>query len=126
MKLFIIPVSCICLLFSMCGTNQPQNGTKQPDVKKPADNTTDKPDFRHYEKEGFITKDIFRVIVVQPFDSSTSDSDIEKQARNKAISSLKKHIVSVGLMPEANADAELINLINDSGKIMTIEDSDHA
>jgi hypothetical protein len=114
------------MILLMCGSNQTQKVITPPDGKKTTDTTTKETDFRHYEKEGFISKDLFRIIVIQPFDSSLKDTDIEKQARNKALSSLKKHIASTGTIPGSKTDAELINLINDNGKINRVEDREHS
>lgn len=76
-----------------------------------------------FEQEGFITKDHFRVLVIRPFDSTITDSEIEKQVRNKCIVSLKRHITSGGKTLSSNADAEILNLINDYSKITPHEDA---
>jgi hypothetical protein len=114
-------VVCIAVLFAFlaCGTNQVNNDPPKVDNSK---NKKTENGFS-FEQEGFLSKDHFRVIVIRPFDSTITDPEIEKQVRNKCIVSLKRHITAGGKTLATNADAEILNLINEYGKITPHEDN---
>jgi hypothetical protein len=102
---------------SACKKDQLRNtGSPQPENQK------EKPDFRQFEQEGFISRDLFRVIVVRPSGSSMTDDEVAKQARTKAILSLKRYLTSSGKSIQPNTDAGILNLIDDAGKITPYED----
>lgn len=74
--------------------------------------------YREYEKEGFITKDIFRIVIVEPKGGKESDKkEIEKTAESRALSSMEKYLVENGIMADRNANAVLLNLIGDHGTL---------
>jgi hypothetical protein len=77
-----------------------------------------------YENEGFITKDLYRVIIVKPANLSVEDAELERQARAKAIASLKKYITAGGKSLTSNTNAEILNLIGNSGSIKKISVDD--
>lgn len=95
---------------------------KNSDTSKNTSNGKKSENGFSFEQEGFISKDHFRVLVIRPFDSTITDTEIEKQVKNKCIVSLKRHITSGGKTLSSNADAEILNLINDYGKITPHED----
>lgn len=74
--------------------------------------------YREYEKEGFITKDLFRVVIVEPKGGQESDKmEIKKTAERRALSSMEKYLVENRIMADRNAKAVLLNLIGDHGKL---------
>lgn len=80
-------------------------------------------DLKQFEQEGFVSRDSFRVIIVQPADSTMAIEDINKQLQTKALLSLKRYITSAGKSLSQNTDASLLNLIHDSGKTTPYKDS---
>ena len=79
---------------------------------KPMDN------YREYEKEGFITKDLFRVVIIEPKGGKEADrKEIRKTAERRALSSMEKYLVENGIMADRNAKAVLLNLISDNGRL---------
>jgi hypothetical protein len=77
-----------------------------------------------YENEGFITRDLYRVIIVKPANLSVDEADLERQARAKAIASLKKYISASGKSLTSNTNAEILNLIGNSGTIKKVRVED--
>jgi hypothetical protein len=74
--------------------------------------------YREYEKEGFITKNLFRVVIVEPKGGRESDiNEIKKTAERRALSSMEKYLVENRIMVNRNAKAVLLNLIGDHGKL---------
>jgi hypothetical protein len=88
-----------------------------------ANEETVQTDLRQFETEGFISRDCFRVIIVQPADSTSSIADIDKQARTKAFLSLKRYITSSGKTLGQNADAGILNIIQENGKLTPYKDA---
>ncbi len=74
--------------------------------------------YMEYEKEGFITKDLFRVVIVEPRGGKEPDSkEIRKTAERRALSSMEHYLVENGIMDDRNAKAVILNLIGDHGKL---------
>lgn len=80
---------------------------------------------RHYMDEGFIDSGNFRVIIVQSYNTAISSNEIEKQAKTKARSLLKKYLLSKSKNIDPNADAEILNILNEYGKMTPIDDKEH-
>jgi len=112
----LIPASLVILFFYGC--TQTSEIRDKGQNQQPKQVQTEK-----YEQEGFITKDLYRVIIVKPAGSQTSSDELEKQLRIKVISSIKKYITSKGKSLTANANAEILNLVNTSGTIREFRDS---
>lgn len=77
---------------------------------------------KKYSREGFINNNLFRVIIVEPENSPNSEDSIKEKAERRAFISFQKYIRSKGKKLKANAKPNLLNLINDSGKLMPIKD----
>lgn len=72
-----------------------------------------------YLREGFITNDEFRVvIVIASEDESTSDDEIKEKAKNRAFVTLQKFLRSNNRSVDKNTNAELLNLINTKGSFV--------
>lgn len=81
-------------------------------------NSSSAPDYREYEKEGFITEDIYRVVIVEPVGGAERDTDsVLKTAKRRARTSMQKHLTMSGKIINNNAKARLLNLINDHGEL---------
>jgi hypothetical protein len=120
-KILFILISIISLTTLMCDKKQVKNNTVIPANK--SDPIVEE---RFYEQEGFISKDLYRVIIVRPYDSTTTDPEIEKLVKNKALTSLKKYLSSLGKPVTKNTDSEILNLISDYGKIIPHDDKKHS
>ena len=109
---FLFAISLSFFFFNSCTKKvvvQKDEGVNQI---KPMDN------YREYEKEGFITNDLFRVVIVEPKGGKESDrKEIQKTAERRALSSMEKYLVENGIMDDRNAKAVLLNLIGDNGKL---------
>ena len=103
--------------FSACKKEQVKGGASTDG------SGTQQTDLKQFEQEGFISRDTFRVIIVQPSDSTMSAEDTGKQLQTKALLSLKRYITASGKSLSQNTDASLLNLIHDSGKTTPYKDS---
>jgi hypothetical protein len=114
-KIFCPVLSIVLLVFSC---------TKTTEIRDTPQNQQNKPVLiEQYEQEGFLSKDLYRVIIVKPFGSTMTNDELEKQVKSKAIASLKKYITSNQKNLTANTNAEILNLINNSGTIREYSDS---
>ncbi|HSV98470.1 MAG TPA: hypothetical protein VLM75_16235 [Spirochaetota bacterium] len=69
-----------------------------------------------FEKEGFMSADVYRVVIVEPervFDAAAA----AKTARIRALSSLQKYLQSRDMVVDQNVTARLLALIDESGHI---------
>jgi hypothetical protein len=75
-----------------------------------------------YEKEGFISNDTFRIVIVNPEGVPIDSAEIEKIARQRALMSLQKHLSSSERIIDQNTRAKLLNLIEQNGKLTRHEE----
>lgn len=75
-----------------------------------------------YSKEGFISDNLFRVIIVKPSDSKLTTIKIKDLASKRAFSSFQKYILSNYDSLKRNSQATLLNLIHDKGILFNIKD----
>jgi hypothetical protein len=74
---------------------------------------------KEFLKEGFINNDIFRVVIVtEKNDCSTSDNEISDMAKKRSTAILKNYIISQNRVYDTNANAAILNLISDNGKMI--------
>ncbi|MGL4369587.1 MAG: hypothetical protein ACRCUT_07940 [Spirochaetota bacterium] len=119
MKKYLCVLCAVIISSSMAGCKKEQMKIDDRGIQ-----TADAPaETQQFEQEGFISRDTFRVIIVRPSDSAVSDEETEKQAKMKALMSLKRYITAEGKALQPNADAQLRNLINDNGTIQPHEDA---
>lgn len=72
-----------------------------------------------YDQEGFINDDHFRIIIIEPRLAGESHQPaIEKTARQRALASLQKYLLSQDRVVDQNATAELISIIDENGKLI--------
>jgi|GEM_PF-405119 len=79
-----------------------------------------KTDFHpEYDHEGFINDDHFRIIIIEPRLAGESHRPtIEKTARQRALASLQKYLLSQDRVVDQNATAELISIIDENGRLI--------
>jgi len=117
-RINIIPIMIFCfsLIFTCC-KKQVKEETKIPVDKKievvtPEDDEIPK----EYLKEGFVSKDTFRVVILSTKDDCESNVDeIRKKAEKRAEVTLQKYLISVNKVVDQNARAEILKLINENG-----------
>lgn len=73
---------------------------------------------KKYLLEGFITADLFRVVIVAPKDAGASDLPaIRNRAKNRALVSLERSLADENIRIDANMKAEILNLIQQNGQL---------
>ncbi len=73
---------------------------------------------KRYLTEGFISIDVFRVIILAPEEECLNNlKEIEYRARKRAEASLQKFLVSKDRIIDQNTRATILNLINSHGKL---------
>ncbi len=95
--------------------------TVEPEVKLESVNTEDQL-LKKYEKEGFIDKSTFIVILIKPAGSKFNQLDIENQAKKRAFVSLQNYVMSENKRLSANDKTSIVNSINNNGKLKKIND----
>jgi hypothetical protein len=74
---------------------------------------------KEFMKEGFINNEIFRVVIVtEKNDCRTSENDISDLAKKRSSAILKNYIISQNRIYDSNANATVINLIEEKGRII--------
>lgn len=71
-----------------------------------------------FRDEGFISQNIYKIIIVKPkYKNSTDSRDTEKYAKKRALISLRKYVQSRKGKVSRNINAALLNLIDQNGKL---------
>ena len=122
-KIFLIVLLVGTCSICSCKTNSPQTDNRK--INQPTSDI-DGQLIRQYEKEGFIEKNKYIILFVKPTDSTMSDSEIEIQIKKRAQSSLRKTIQDSGLMISSKSDTKILNVINDNGKILKLNDTNNS
>lgn len=65
---------------------------------------------REYLKEGFISEDVFRVVIVIPQGSNDDITSIEKRAKQRALMSLQKYLTSQNMTVDQKTRTKLLHL----------------
>ncbi len=110
----IIPVIALSSLSCSKGT------TKNNEIKNDTEISLDSVDIeRKYLDEGFITSDLYRVVIISPKEAGMAD-DIEtvtKKAKKKARLAIEYDLSGSNIQCDRNTRAEIINLINQNGQL---------
>lgn len=77
---------------------------------------------RDYVKEGFISRDTFRIVIIQPRESDQGEESIERTARQRAFVSLQKYLSSRNMTINQNTRVKLINLTEACGSLRLFEE----
>ncbi len=109
----IIAVIAISPLSCSKGTTK-NNGTKIN-----TDISLDSVDIeKKYLTEGFITSDLYRVVIISPKEAGRDDTDaITNKARKRAQVSIEQNLAGSDIQCDRNTRAEIINLINQNGQL---------
>ncbi len=68
-------------------------------------------------KEGFISNDVFRIVIIDVQDDKHETIEsITNKARKRALATLQKYMVDNSMVYTKNTRAQLINLIRDRGR----------
>lgn len=107
----MLPFILCAVLFVNCAKEVKK--APQPDICAPGIGDGPRVEF---EKEGFISVDVYRVVIVEPesvFDATAAT----KTARMRALSSLQKFLQSRDMVVDQNVTARLLALIDESGRL---------
>jgi hypothetical protein len=75
-----------------------------------------------FSKEGFISRDLFRVVIVKPAESEGNNiSQVEILGKKRAYMTLKNHLLSLERIITPNVDAKLLNLVSNYGKVRSMD-----
>ncbi len=109
--LLLILTLAAAIVYSSCSTNIQRDGSGV-DAIDPI-----------YQKEGFISRDLFRVVIVADKNTGHNDFDsIKDTARKRSLATLQKYIQTNQRTLTQNTRAELLNLIDTSGKLIQRDD----
>ncbi len=109
---YLIYLIFIVIFLLSCST------TEKPKKKVVNEKEDDKEDISEYDKEGFISPDLYRVVIVKPKGSGNSSiAYVKRSAKRRALVSLQKYIVSNNGIISQNTKAELLNLIDEYGEL---------
>ena len=73
---------------------------------------------KKYLAEGFISGDLFRVVIVAPKDSGVAElGSIRSRAKNRARVSLERSLAEENIQSDRNMKAEILNLIEQNGQL---------
>ena len=77
-----------------------------------------------YQKEGFISPDRYRVIIVVPAEERCDDlNEMRRKARQRAVLSLRKYLMSQDIPVTRNAQAYILNVVNNHGSLIRHQSS---
>lgn len=79
---------------------------------------------KKYEKEGFIDKNTFAVIIVRPLNSRPRKDEIENQAKKRAFVMLQKYVMNDGKRLKKNDKVVIQNAINNSSECKKVQDTE--
>jgi hypothetical protein len=77
---------------------------------------------RDYVKEGFVSNNIFRIVIIQPREGDDGAESIERSARQRAFVSLQKYLSSRNMTINQNTRAKLLNLTEECGLLKLFEE----
>jgi len=73
---------------------------------------------KKYMKEGFISNNTFRVIILATLEECENDiTGIEEKARKRAIATLQKLLISKNRIVDNNVRTEILNIVNRYGNL---------
>jgi hypothetical protein len=80
---------------------------------------------KKYLAEGFITSDLYRVVIVSPKEAGAADMDaVQNKAKKRARISIEQNLAGSNIPCDRNTKAEILNLINNNGQLSK-KDIDH-
>ncbi len=104
-------------------TPRPNTSANQPSQALPEEVVNEVQNLM-YEKEGFVSKDTYVVIIVHPFSNAPAGAEIQNQAKKRAFTSLLKYKHAQGKILSQNGTTQLVNIINEHGTLTKIDDTE--
>ncbi len=88
------------------------------------DNETDNSEklLKKYAREGFIDRNTFRMIHIEPQENDTGSDNVRKHTKKKSFVLLRKYLLSKGKKLSTNCRANLLNLIENNSELIRIKD----
>ncbi len=118
-KALMIFILASCIVYFSCSPKTVKNN----ECRKSSTAKTNGPD-REFMKEGFINSGTYRIIIVSTKSECLEGlTSIEKKAKKRAVTSLKKYIQSTGKRYTQSLNTGMINLINDNGHFSRKDES---
>ncbi len=93
-----------------------------PEIEKGMDKGVKEEIVKDYIKEGFISTDTFRIIIIQPRECDDERERIEKSAQQRAFISLQKYLSSIDKTINNNTRVKLLNLTKQNGSLKILEE----
>ncbi|HOT44733.1 MAG TPA: hypothetical protein PLM53_07120 [Spirochaetota bacterium] len=120
MKKSFVPVSILTaavIAFSPLACTK--KATKDNGVKPDADISLDSVDIeKKYLTEGFISNDLYRVVIISPKEAGQSDMEyIQNKAKKRARVSMEQNLAASNIPVDRNTRAEILNLIDQHGRL---------
>ncbi|MBN1500885.1 MAG: hypothetical protein JW982_12050 [Spirochaetes bacterium] len=123
MKNLFFPILAVLILLTACKKDIKTADTVTPDNDASVNQLTDTEVLlKKYEKEGFIDKNTYVVVLIKPAGSRFNQLDIENQAKKRAFVSLQNEVISENKRLSANDKTVIVNSINNNGKLKKIKD----
>jgi hypothetical protein len=112
---FFLIIGVIALFPLSCSKGNTKNNVTKIDT----DISLDSVDIeKKYLTEGFITGDLYRVVIITPKETGLDDSEaITNKARKRAQVSIEQNLAGSDIPCDRNTRAEIINLINQNGQL---------
>jgi hypothetical protein len=76
---------------------------------------------KKYLAEGFITGDLYRIVIVSPKEASTDTAALTTRATNRARVSLERSLAAENIECDRNMKTAILNLIDRSGQLVEKE-----
>jgi hypothetical protein len=117
----IILFFCFAMIGACCTKNIPKNDKTPDEDISLANIDIDK----KYLAEGFISDDLYRVVIVTPGGSGQLDQEyIINKAKKRAVISLERSLTAAGITCDRNTRAEILVLLEEKGSL-TKKNVDH-
>ncbi len=109
---YLIYLIFIVIFLLSCST------AEKPKKKAVNERIDNNEDISEYDKEGFISPDLYRIVIVKPKGSGNSSiAYVKRSAKRRALVSLQKYIASNNGIISQNTKAKLLNLIDEYGEL---------
>ena len=121
LRKLILFSTCMAMIFSFSCSKEIQKQSTQLD--DPGSDNQEKM-LLEYQKEGFISPDRYRVIIVVPAEERCDDlNEMRRKARQRAVLSLRKYLMSQDIPVTRNAQAYILNVVNNHGSLIRHQSS---
>ncbi len=89
--------------------------TKDDSTAKPVGGNGEAGLSEEYKKEGFLTPDLYRIVIVTPKEEKADMVTMEEKARTRALMSLRGYLTSRSKSLTPNMNAQMLLLIKENG-----------